>query len=389
MMKSSKFFTLAALAALALSSCSKEDNSNNPVDGKDAQLMIRISGTSSAATRALGDPAEVDGTSIGDGYIFVFTPDGDFVYSEALDVEDATGEGQTLAQAVPSVSTVYVVGNIPDGTGTFTEIFGSLIPDLDEVLAATSELTDESDLVTDADEYKNAPLANSDGQPAGISLATSGTGAGANGLDLYAADVEVSPLISRLELLTVKGDSTDDDNGTIVGFDVTGVYVDDYRTAFTWDGFGSGDFYTMNQDITAAGIYQDEDTWSAASVSGTFVAAPVDDEAWVYNVVPGLAAANSAAPISRLIIALDNIKWRPKGAVDATTDEDLGVRYLTVTGYTGVDKFERNKIYRIGGEDGITFSIDDLGFTPNPTNVTLVVTVDVIDWDLVEPDAEL
>ena len=394
-----KLFLMAAAAAMIFASCSKEQNT--PLnDSKEGNLTIQIAGASSA-TRAVGAHAEEDGTEIENGYIFVFNPDGDFVHGESLNITSAQlATGQTLTQPVPSVSTVYIVGNIPGGLGTLNSnvatIFGSLTPDQETVLAATSTLTNASALVTDADAYESAPLANSDGEPAAIAFDRAGANEGDR--DIYKSVVQLSPLVSRLELFALQGDSNEEgengeteENGTIVGFKVTGVFVDDYRTAFTYNGFGSGAAQSMGVNIANAGIYKDEATWSANDdeTTGVFVATPGGTDVWAYNVVPGLESS-TVAPVSRLIIRLEDVVWRPDGgAANGDNDQTLEVRYLTVNGYNGVTKFERNKIYRIGGEEGITFSIDDLGFTPNPTDVTLFVTVSVIDWVLVEPDAIL
>ena len=393
-----KLFLMAAAAAMIFASCSKEQNT--PLnDSKEGNLTIQIAGAS--ATRAVGAHAEEDGTEIENGYIFVFNPDGEFVHGEALNITSAQlATGQTLTQPVPSVSTVYIVGNIPGGLGALNSniatIFGDLEPDLETVLAATSTLTNASALVTDADAYESAPLANSNGEPAAIAFDRAGANEGDR--DIYKSVVQLSPLVSRLELFALQGDSNEEgengeteENGTIVGFDVTGVYVDDYRTAFTYNGYGSGAAYAMGLDIANAGIYKDEATWSADDdeTTGVFVASPAGSDVWAYNVVPGLENSTDA-PVSRLIIRLENVVWRPDGgAANGDDDQPLGVRYLTVNGYNGVTKFERNKIYRIGGDEGITFSVDDLGFTINPTDVTLFVTVSVLDWVLVEPDAIL
>ncbi|MCD8267227.1 MAG: hypothetical protein LUD46_01300 [Parabacteroides sp.] len=75
--------------------------------------------------------------------------------------------------------------------------------------------------------------------------------------------------------------------------------------------------------------------------------------------------------------------------------EDKGsiIYYLTVTGYDSgaLTAFERGKIYRVGGTNGIEFDEDDLGLTPNPVDVDIDLTLKVVveEWILETPTAEL
>jgi hypothetical protein len=81
--------------------------------------------------------------------------------------------------------------------------------------------------------------------------------------------------------------------------------------------------------------------------------------------------------LPRFIVRLTNVVWNNNGT-QQTLD---GVRYVTVTGYSGnaPAKFERGKIYQVAN---IQFTEANAAMTPNPTNVTLNVKTQVVDWAL-------
>lgn len=354
-MKKVSFFSMLAAAALMMgvTSCNKEGGSNPGNDPK--QVSIKIAGVIQPGTRAVEAPGETAAGTIEltGGHIFVIDPLGAVTYKEVLNVTQATGVGQTLGASVPADSRIFIIGNIP----TADQATIAALTSLSGIKAATSAMTTQTD-------YKKAALANSDGAPAAITV---------TGTTTATASVSIKPLISRLELVQVKG------GANIKAFTVTGVYVDSYYPSFTYGGSYSGTIFSQGQGGTFSGI-GDADTWAA---SGTpLVASPDlglgDDELWAHNVASG--------GLPRFIIALTGVKYDDGGG-----EVDLGNTpyYLTVTGYTGVTAFERGKIYRIGGTNGITFDEDDLGLTPNPVDIDLTLTVSIEEWVLATPGAEL
>lgn len=363
---------MAAAAATILASCSKEPNTNTG-DASNGQVIVKLADVH-PATRAIQAPGQEVAATLSSGYVFVFGPTGDFVHGETLNVTDAkSNNGQKLTAVVPSDSRVYVVGNVPGGytTANLEAIFGSDEPIQADVLAAMSAMSTQTD-------YTKAALANKAGTPAAITQKTPAT---ASNPAVYVADIILTPLFSRLELVAIQG-GMDEDEGVITGFDVTGVYVDEYYENFTYAGKAAGNKWMQNQSTVFTGNIGDKGTWTATDVNDVWIADTGSTNVWAYNVASG------GAVIPRLIIELKNIKYTPKGSVE---EPIVGTYYLTVTSYSGVTTFERGKIYRIGtiGKNDFTFSKDDLGITPNPTNVELVVTVEIDEWEVVEPTAGL
>ena len=353
-MKKVSFFSMLAAAALmvGVTGCSKEGGSNPGSDLK--QVSIKISGVIQQGSRAVEAPGQTAAGTITltGGHIFVIDPLGAVTHKEALNVAQATNAGQTLGASVSADSRVYIIGNIPAADQATI----AALTNWSGIQAATSAMTTQSD-------YTEAALANSNGAPAAITVNAGGTTA--------SVDVSIKPLISRLELVQVKG------GANITAFTVTGVYVDSYYPSFTYGGSYSGTIFSQGQGATFSGI-GDEDTWAATGNPLAVSPDLGDDELWAHNVASG--------GLPRFIIALTGVKYDDGGG-----EVDLGStpHYLTVTGYTGVTAFERGKIYRIGGANGITFDEDDLGLTPNPVDVDLTLTVSIEEWVLVTPGAEL
>ncbi len=353
----------AAAAAIIFASCAKDGGNDVNNDAKIGQLSIKLSGV--VSSRAVQDPGlTADGTiQLDNGHIFILNPLGDVTYNEALDPTEArTTDGQLLAQQVANDSRVFILGNIPAADAATITALTSL----NAIKAAVSALSTQTD-------YAHAALSNSDGAPASISFKEAGTGAN-EGKDIYTTTVSIKPVISRIELGKVTG------SGNITEFTVSGVYLDDYYPSFTYGASFSGTKYEQKQSTVFTGAQGDAGTWAAASLA----AVPAAGKVWAHNVAAG--------SLPRFIIALEGVKY-----MDGATEVDLTgtTYYLTVTGYDGVTAFERGKIYRIGGDatngsgKGIEFDEDDLGITPNPTDVLLMVKVSIDEWVLATPDAIL
>ena len=353
-MKTTKIFAIATAAlAMSFASCNKE--TGNISSDEMTQLSVRINGVT--ATRAVEAPgSKVPGTIkfIPDGNhsIFVINPQGDVIKYVDLDVIEAVSPaGQELSD-VPADARIYIIANIPDDDAATIQGLATW----NAIKAATS------DMVTQVD-YKEAALANSTGAPVGF--------AAVNGE--ATVNVSIKPLISRLELVQVK--TTDNKTGDITAFKVTGVFVDSYYPEFTYVGSGSGSPFAQGQSAIFNGI-GDEGDWAAES--SPLAAKPGDDVVWAYQV--------AAAGVPRLIIRLEDVKYTPNSEEEIELE---GIYYLTVSGYKTITEFERGKIYRIGGADGITFTYEDLSLTANPVDITLSVEVTIEEWDIEEPDAEL
>ncbi len=292
----------------------------------------------------------------------MITPTGNVIHDEALDPTDArSSAGQRLTQQVPSDSRVYIVGNIPTDAATALPACTTF----SQVQAAVSAISTQNDAV---DKYKTAALANKTGQPSTISQVTAAT---STDPAVYLANIVLTPLISRLELLSVLG-GANAGGDAITAFKVTGVFLDDDYPQFTFGGSSAGTQHSQLQSTTFTGVTGDTGSWAANTVGGDLIATPGTGKVWAYNVASG--------SVTRLIVRLEDVKWQPSGG--AEIDLTGTVYYLTVTSYTGITSFARGTIYRVGvsGESDFVFTPDDLELEPNPINVLLDVKVAIEEW---------
>jgi hypothetical protein len=393
-----KILLMAASAAMIFTSCITE---KEVVDGDSRNVTVRISNAGTKAIQAPGTAATLTAT-LSSGYIFLIAPNGGVVGTPtALSLgggaTDADGGGQVIS-GVPSSSRVYIVGNIASDAAGATELIACA--NFPAIQAYVSDVFANQGIL-----HTGAPLINDDGQPATITI-VSPTDA--------TAGVNLTPAYARLELAGVTGgeytNPTDSDNLTrITGFEVVGVYVDEYYEEFTYGGsYPTGaSVFAQNQLITTfAGIGDTRvaaGDWPATGYVATPYAGPV-------ATLPAAAAADAGGPagarswaynvpagsIPRLIIAVTGVTYEE--TFDATagtptwatgTDfSSTATYYLTVTGYNTAPatplttNFVRGNIYQVSASD-MTFTTNDLHSTPNPVNVDLTVTVTIGDWVIV------
>lgn len=406
-----KKLLFAALAATTLfAACNKGgDNTTAPSDDLTT-VTLKID---QMATRAIADAGETGHLKLTGGLIYIFDTEGKLLVPavEAGDPAVAnpqelelTGNnsaigfnGQTLAGKYPASARIYIIGNFPDEyNGAAPDLKGNLSsvaslsnddPGLTVKLKGIQgEFDTDNDGTPETDYYKIAAMANSNGQPASVQI--TGTGKGR-------VDVSLKPLMSRIELhklLTKPYTNSDNHEVTIKGFKVTGVYVDSYDNAFTFTGAPAGDRRELRQatddpngvyaDIAADKLSNKEGATSIfESSSSICTAVAATGKVWAYQV--------SACKLPRFIIGISDVTYEINNAGSITTGAINDQKYITVSGYNGINEFERGKIYRVGGTDGITFTLDDLYDTPNPENVDLTVYVTVEDWVLVDAEPYL
>ena len=356
--------TLLAIAVAAFivsfTSCTKE-NAGVKSSDEMTQLSVRIHGA--VSTRAVElSGSNVAGTiqipSGGNHSIFVISPQGNVIEYVDLDADEVlSASGQVLPVSVRADSRVYIICNIPnDDAATIQALttFGA-------IQSAISAIATQTD-------YTEVTLANVTGVPVGFT-AINGEAT---------VNITIGPLVSRLELVKVQA-AVNSVGDIISTFSVTGVYVDDYYPEFTYTGGGSGTPFTQGQSTEFYGI-GDAGDWIA---SGTPLAAmPDDNKIWAHQVV--------SKGVPRFIIRLEDVKYIPNGGSEIALSDTY---YLTVKGYTfggnPVTNLERGKIYRIGANNGITFTYDDLSLTPNPVDINLNVMVSIQEWMIDEPDVIL
>ncbi len=338
-----KKILLLAAAAFVAFACQNENNDPTPpVDGSTGNLTIRLSGIgNNIDTRATEAAGEADQLTLVDGHIFVIDALGEVAHDEALvpsQANVAIGTGQELSVAVPNDSRIYILGNIPN------DVDVNSLSSLDDILEAVSEITK-----TRNNDYTKAALANTSGDAVAIApTAVQGE---------YEAEVDLSPLYSRLELHQITGKTS------IVSFEVKGVYVDKYHPQFTLAGEGVGTAWNQTTNTVFTGNIGDAGSWP----DDEKVAAP-GSNVWAYHVGP--------AGVPKVIVHLQSVVYNDGEEKNYNEGGDC---YLTVTGYTGfTGVFKRGMIYTIAD---LQFDETNLGLTPNPANIDCVVKVTVTDWD--------
>ena len=380
-MKKFKSLFLAAVAVVtfSLTSCNNDDILYVGTEGELGQLTIRLSGAES--TRLIQAPGQAVAVELDNAYAFIVNATGGVIEYHALNVAGGAGSvvgsgtGQTIND-IPSSARVFVVGNVPAAfnPAAFTT--------LNAIQRGVQNIT-----AYDTATHLDAPVANVAGAVALTAPAVA--------TDPHTVNIQVSPVIARLELHGVR--ASDDyvnvyaaDGTTVVhqaritGFQVTGVFVDDFHPQFTWGAGRAGTMFqigTATNPVTVTGqlaMMHDVGMWdNAAAAGGWLTARPGATTVWAYNV--------PATGLPRLVIRLANITYRldsDDAGDDDRSFQDGGAMFVTIEGFTGVSAFQRGNIYRVGAANGLTFNINHLTNTPNPTDVQLTATVQILPWVL-------
>jgi hypothetical protein len=352
MMKTKWTMVLAAVAALGLAGCAKENGGQPEVAKTD--LTIKIN-SQQVKMRGIGDGvANGYKTPLADGKVLIFN-DNNLVTSETLDVALAQGAGQVI-ENVPATAKVYVVGNIAESGAAFSLTGVSTWSDFEDVFAAVNTQQDASKTV----------LANTGNAPKAIENVDPSTGTAS-------VTVNISPVVSRIQLGKVTGKT--EDGLTDLNFAVTGAYVSNYYSNFTYVGGSQGDapFTAFEDGETHGGltVYQEETMVTA--IGGV---AQTASKVWGFNV----AAGN----VPYLIVKVKLLAAYTIGETNYTAGKEL---FLTVGGYKDqsdatIAAFDPGTIYNIAN---LSFNAGQL--TEEPVeNVALTLTVTVDEWAYVEVD---
>jgi hypothetical protein len=340
-----------ALGAMVFASCSKNGGEETVDPTGTVELVVKLDMEEPAeqpATRMITAPGTTGQLKLNDGHIFIINGAGSVVQHVVLDVAAASSAtGQVITTPVSSGSRVYILGNIPSSVtpgsiNSLTQLQTTVVN------IQTSGQTD----------YTKAFLANQDGTPVPITVTTPSSGSTPGSATVT---VSLVPLYSRLELAQVSG------GPNIVSFTVTGVYVDRYYSSFTLTGQSSGSVWNQSTKTDFTGNIGDAGSWASTGAQGSAVANPGSGQSWTYHM--------ASDDLPRFIVKVENVVYMNGTQQTTVTDP----RYITVTGYSGTapTKFERGKIYQIAT---LPFTENNLGMTPNQSNVNLNVKTQVVDW---------
>lgn len=393
-------YLAAFLAAFMMFSCT---NNDNPVPGEeekgDKTVELKIK---SVITKS-DDGAVINGakTSIQDGVIYFFGANNGCVYRYQLTATDITNlAGQTVAP--------ISVLNVPAAANkvillTNYELAGYTYP-----LAAGNTVTS----------IKALPVNITKQQPKANNMLVANvimSGAADIVIDtnpatpLYAANVTITPIMSRLEVsrVGVKGDGTQ--VGDITEFRLRGVFIPNHYSASTVMDNVTTSFVNPVNDKTkytnlfpagSAPGYLNDYVDNTAVFPGLAHAAL--GNMWAYHVFPASGSAN----LPHIVVAVDQIKFRDTdGQVKLWNNG--ATKYVTVISYHVKDNvgmpitdFLPANVYRIDGADGengpgkpggwggIIFELDDLGDTPYSQDKTVSCNITVTPWNvnLIEPN---
>lgn len=363
-------FLMAAALVLGFSSCSN-DEAGSVDNGTPKSLYLKI--TNGPATYAEGATV-ANGTSITftSGVLYFtdasgvikkyYTITSNATDAANIDMSVLTGAGETITGLPGDVAAVYVVGNT-SGLPTTGNISA--------VKAYTIGVASQG-TITNVNLYGEQ-----------TTLAYNA------GTDTYTCTVNLAPTVARIELTNIKA------GGVITGFDVAGIFVDNYYSQAAVAGtvgtpvdngavvanFGdnAGTYLTALKTF----VYDWYSTPMAATGSPLVAAPATAGQVWGYNLFA--TAAGSAVP--RIIIRLTNITTTSGSGISYTDDQFITIKGLK-DGATSLTTIKAGEVYNIAA-GAFVFDETNLTPTPNLSTIDVTVTVTLTQWTAVDVTPEL
>lgn len=368
------YLTLSVMALLLVFSGCSNSEDGETVDNTKAKSVLLKLGKSTPTTHSVGAPI-VDGDDVilHSGNLYFVNASGAILkhYTITSSQPSATNINMTDALAGTPITNlpgntdrVYVVGNT-SGLPTSGNI--STVQDF------LSQVTSQHDI-------EDVNLYGSGGLVPPISPLTA-----------YTCTVDLKPTVARIELTDITAAST----SVITGFDVDGIFVDNYYSQASVGGSVDVDDFVENGAFAAKfnnlttqypvglkpAIY---DFYDPALSASTRVAKPAGTgTVWGYN----LFASATGSAVPRVIIRLSSI---------ATNDQSVypSPQFITIKGLKAVSGgasltgIKSGEVYRIAA-GALTFKETDLSPIPNLNLMDIEVTVNLVDWTVVGVTPEL
>jgi len=386
-----KIFSTLTVAALVLISCSNKNETTspepNPRETKSVYLQIDFaskSKTKSDEPSQAGEAAPLYSALIYflDGAADPIVFDYRTISANGNPSVTELEEGYRFDGIPSSVTQVYVIGNYNtvdmqgDGS-TFPMVDGIPLSQIQEVVlnieqnnhGALRDATTVDGLLTlmdgrdTIDEY----------------VVGSNTWNGDEALtagDLY-ANVEISPIVARIEIDEIEYTGT-----LLQSMTIEGIYINYYYQQTTLDLDYTNYSYTDNgSDVSNYDSDPENDDFAYRyymsmfdQINNRIVVAngrttEPDNGTWAYHVF------GDSSPVPHIILKVTDI-------VAVNNNQVIGTRYVTVKGYLDsgndeVTEFDRNTIYRIAT---LQFSDDDLEIFPETESKNVWVHVEVAPW---------
>ncbi len=411
-----KLFTLL-LIAVTLIACNKDQAVDMESRVKEAERTVQLTVVQGGKTRVVGDATENGKYAvISSGYIALIDDTGASVYQRELsqseiDIVQNTESTSTTGQAIiisgvpQSAKKLYFIANVKSAiTPDFVELAFDPMP-----TAPLSYMVNIDQVQTDAED---APMA-------GLSPEFVLNG------DTYETTVELTPLVSRIEIGEVSYTPNNPATGVdISSFKLAGIFINNIYPSVNVDGTPSlrpivnsveNDYWTddtqwpvlfennpdfpyyersSNAPPLTWKDYAMVDYFAPAAGSTSFYPHPTDQISdtsysastmWTYHVVPSSPTQGSddAPDTPHIIIKLTDVEY----VSDATQQP---VQYITVdrfktTAGDPITEFTPGSVYRI---NSLSFSNENATDKPYADNISVEAKVTVMPWIIneVEPD---
>ena len=362
--------SLCALTALALlASCSKDADSGAPAPAAKTNFEVSLPGA--LDTYAVEDPQAAGQITpyYDDVTVYLADAGGNVTYYAWTDAEIKAR--QKRFEQITEPSQVLVVVNsgsvvLPTGTVPVSELTAAMMK------SSVADQNQAARTLAVADAKGNAAGTYNSVQQVMLAgdQATYTTETSDDGHTLKKAAVELSSIVSRFEIGTVKkGKGLD-------ALTVEAVYVNNFLN------FNGGIYNSTLQNYT-------EFTWPATftpswatDAYSASVTSAAGTKAYAYQVFSGNVVPHIIYKVSGTVSAGYKLS---DGTGDMDNPTPFTDKYITVKGFresgTLLSSTTSHKIYKMGLENGgIEITPDKITDKPEKTKIDLVVAVTVADW---------
>lgn len=379
-MKLSKYFMMAA-ASLALFACSNDEDIPGLNGEGTKSVALKLDGLSSGtSTKAVGDPQSAGQIALSNMTIY-FTNGTSILETKTLNSTDngkewaaLTGDGYVFHNVPTSTTQVQIVGNA-SGKSLTTSSVAALKA---SVLNAANE-----------QDFTNVTLFGED-----VTLEEATPAADEHG-DVYAASVDLKPLVARFEIGNIACTDLGQSGCKITKYSLSVIGLMDFNSGVTLSGTASGTEYTLDNVLEPGSTATEEGdvvfgatgtaaSWAWDAISGTgstnitgstpWNPGDSGDKKFVYQFIPNKLANNKMAQIK---LVLKDIEWASGiGSMDRFNSVVTAKFQKDGSDLTA---FEAGKIYTVN----YAFASGNIGPWNPGDKICVMVDVDIADWEVV------
>lgn len=360
--------SLMALVALLCVSCS---NDPEIPEKNDNGIDVTLSITTNPLTKAL-DNSQVGATALIDKdkeFIVYFmdetTPSPKVVASYQLTDDQigkikTVGTGVTFTNLDPSVKSVYVVANVSTLPATAPETT------LTAINATVQNIYDQQ--TADA---KSVVLANTSKTVVSIG---SSTETATNGNAKYNASIELTPIVSRIQIASITKDAS------ITSFNLAGIYIDNF-----YQNMSIGGALTSIIKATAGNVadfkLSAEGSVTPYKINGQLFDEIVSPETTLSLAPSGKVYGYQIFPVAGGLSTVPYIILKLTNVVGTTRTFPNDAYYIAVKAYkdgaTSFTSFDPGKIYTIAS---IPVSENNIVTDPTQNLINVTVNVTIAPW---------